>query len=160
MNAFIYLGIAVLFFILLIYIWSTVRDSITSLLQEKRNYYASQEASLLIANQLKTGERPHDMSVRLQSTFDLLDIIDGVVDGYILTKFHSLIMLQQPYDLKMLPDDIKLISKSTMDAIRPDVFENKDMMLTDTYLMHFITSTVTRKLLQSAQAHNIAIREA
>lgn len=134
-------------------------SQISAYLEERARYYSAKQKELLVDVQLKTGERPKDAATRLAVTNEMLNLIDDMIEAEILYKIQSLILISRPYDLKNIPDDIKAIAIAVKDGIKPEVFQTSDFLLTDDYIFDYIVSSVSSKLLQAGQTHNLNMRE-
>ena len=97
----------------------------------------------------------HYMS-RLDYNKELLSFIMTITHLEVENEIKTLLSLNVQYNVVNLDRDVEKVSKKIFSAIKPEIYQSKANMLTDEYLMQFITETASRKFLETIRIINDA----
>ena len=133
---------------------------IIKLLSNIRAYIVNKSNSFYLANQKNTlmGNTTMTLSDRIEMTNGILDLITFMVNNEIVSSFKPYIGLNSSYDMSNMDTDIAAISNNIFNGINKELFKDPNLILTEEYLMSFITKKTINIMLDVAQAHNNNIR--
>lgn len=93
---------------------------------------------------------------KIEVTVALLNIIDILIDAEINRTIETVSMLGNKYELLKYDDDAKRISSSVFNAFdKESTFLSNKLMITDEYIMTYITEEVLTRLLRRAREYNL-----
>ena len=101
-----------------------------------------------------------DMKTRLLSTErldynkELLSFIMTLVNLEIDNEVKTIVSLNASYNIANLDKDIEKVSNKVFNAIKPEVYTSNANMMTDEYLMQFITESTSRYFISTIRAIN------
>lgn len=133
---------------------------IIKLLKDLRLYIVNKSNSFYLANQKNTSIDNSSLTMpeRIELTNSILDLISFMVNNEIVSDFKTYVALNTSYDISKLDDDVTTISQRVFDGINKTLFKDPNLILTETYLMEFITKKTINTLLDVAQTHNSNLR--
>lgn len=146
-NIFIIL-LAILVFILL----ADLIINISNYFKEKRNY------QYMINNKEMDNESKISTVDRLDATFELLNLINTLIDNEISKTLQACIQLRTKYEVTRLDKDVKVIATTVYTSIKPEVYLSKDLIITETFMMQHIMDEVMLRLLKAGQEYNEALK--
>ena len=100
------------------------------------------------------------MPERIELTNSILDLIAFMVNNEIIAYFKTITSLQTSYNIANMDHDIEYIATKVYEGINKELFTNPNLILTDKYLMEYITKKTTSTILEITQIHNDNIRNA
>lgn len=93
---------------------------------------------------------------KIEVTVALLNIINILIDAEINRTIETVSMLGNKYELLKYDDDAKRISSSVFNAFdKESTFLSNKLMITDEYIMTYITEEVLTRLLRRAREYNL-----
>lgn len=104
-------------------------------------------------NRLQSAE----LSNKCEATADILKIIDIVINLEIASVIRTYTELGVRYEVNKSVDDINRISETVYRSIKKEIFINDDSVLTEEYLMTYITNVVTMNFIKYVRDMNLAI---
>lgn len=97
---------------------------------------------------------------KIDITISLLNIINVLIDSEIGRSIETVSMLGKDYELLKYDNDVKRISESVFNAfIKDETFLSNRLVITDEYIMKYISEEVMTRLLRTAQAYNLELRQ-
>lgn len=131
----------------------TLFKSIKKLIINKAN-------SIEIANIKKLDPKNELLSIpeRIALMNDILDLISFMINYEITYHIKNILILNNPYDMSNLDKDVSEISNKVYEGINKDLFKDKNLVMTDAYLLQFITKKTISQMLDIVQVHNNNIR--
>ena len=133
---------------------------IIKLLSNIRMYIVNKSNSFYLAN-LKNQTKDNstlDMPSRIDLTNSILDLITFLINNEIIIQIKPYIVLNNPYEISRLDDDVRVISTNVFKSINPSLFKDTNLVLTDEYLMTYITKKSMGLMIDVVQNHNDTIR--
>lgn len=94
---------------------------------------------------------------KCEATAGIIKIIDIVIDLEIAQVIRTYTSLGTKYEINRIPDDVTIISNNVYKAIKKEIYVNDDSVLTDEYLMSYITNIVTINFIQQVRGMNSVI---
>lgn len=91
---------------------------------------------------------------RVRSTDAILKLIDTIISNEVTGTLKTYMRLSDKYNNINTADDIAQISTRVFGAIKKEIFEDNDTVITDEYLMRYINERTTLTFLISTQALN------
>ncbi len=91
---------------------------------------------------------------RVKSTDAILKLIDTIISNEVTGTLKTYMRLGDKYNNINTADDIAQISTRVFNAIKKEIFEDNDTVITDEYLMRYINERTTLTFLISTQALN------
>jgi len=96
---------------------------------------------------------------KCEATASILKILDIIIDLEIAQVIRTYTSLNTKYEINRIPDDINLISSNVYKAIKKDIYLNDDSVMTEEYLMSYITNIVTMNFIEQVRQMNNIIYE-
>lgn len=125
------------------------------------DYFKAKRTALLASVREKEDpnypERKLDLIDRIEATSTILVLISSLVDNEINHMITTLSRINQKYDAKNMDKDIKNISEAVFNAFKKtnNVVSNQ-FVVTDEFIMKYITEETITKLLVNMQNYNQA----
>jgi len=142
----IFVIITILFIIGIIYLINLIM-TFTSLIDAKK------QDITIKSNRLSSA----DLMSKCTATASILKIIDIIIDLEISQVIRTYTSLNAKYEINRTPDDITIISNNVYKAIKKEIYVNDDSVLTEEYLMTYITNIVTMNFIEKVRAMNSVI---
>lgn len=101
-----------------------------------------------------------DLPQRITTTTSLLSLIDSLITTEIINQEKTVFFSQDTkYDYRKLDIDIAEISQNVFNALSKDVFtkNNREIVITDDYIMTYITKRSIELLLETVTKYNSTI---
>ena len=119
----------------------------------------NEEAKFIEFNRMKEELKPVakelDYLDKIEATVRLINLINVLTDNEINNKFTSLSKINSKYELMKLDDDAALIATNIFNAINSEEnFINGNIMVSNEYIMKYITDEAIIKLLDKASQFN------
>ena len=131
------------------------------LLSNIRSYIVNRVKSIQLENQKASNISVSlSMPERIELTNSILDLIAFMVNNEIIAYFKTITSLQTSYNIANMDHDIEYIATKVYEGINKELFTNPNLILTDKYLMEYITKKTTSTILEITQIHNDNIRNA
>lgn len=145
--------------ILFIFAFCTI-NYIINLLSNIRAYIVNKSNSYYLSNKknVRMDNSTLPMPDRIELTNNVLDLISFMINSEIITEMKPYIALNNSYTIANLDSDVTNISKRVFDGINKNLFVDPDLVLTQEYLISFITKKTLTTLLDVVQQHNANIR--
>ena len=152
--------LTVVMMILTVILFISLIVYIIRLLSNIRAYIVNKSNSFYLSNQKKTNTDTASLNMtdRIDATNAVLDLISFMVTNEIASHFKSYISLKVAYDLSKLDVDASTISTTVFNGINKDLFKDPNLLLTEKYLMEFITKKTITVMIEASQNHNNNIR--
>lgn len=83
------------------------------------------------------------LEARVNSTNAVLNLIDTMVKNEVVSSLKTYARLGESYKTLKTVDDIEAISQKIFNAIKKEIFNENDTVLTDEYLMTYINEQTT-----------------
>jgi ABC-type multidrug transport system fused ATPase/permease subunit len=83
------------------------------------------------------------LEARVNSTNAVLNLIDTMVKNEVVSSLKTYARLGETYKTLKTVDDIEAISQKIFNAIKKEIFNENDTVLTDEYLMTYINEQTT-----------------
>lgn len=99
-----------------------------------------------------------DLAYRLDVTNEMYNFISFLIANEIVRKFESYASLNVPYAVNKFDEDLENICSTVFAILKPEIFEDPDLLITKEALMKFIAKRTTVMLLQTMFSHNMKIR--
>ena len=132
---------------------------IIRLLGNIRTYIVCKTREIYLRNQKSENSVVSlSMSERIELTNSILDLITFMVNNETIAYFKIYTSLQTMYNMSNMDHDIEYIASKVYEGINKDLFTNPNLILTDKYLMEYITKKTTNIIIEIAQVHNNNIR--
>lgn len=126
--------------------------NISLFFKEKRNY------QFMINNKEKDTKSKMTMLERVDTTLEILNLCNTLIDNEITKSLQACVRLKKPYDIKRIDTDVKLIATEVFNSIKPEILISDDIILSEKFLMQHITDETILRLLKSSQEFNSIIR--
>jgi len=94
---------------------------------------------------------------RIGSSISLLRMVDALVEVEVDNIFSVLSTLKQRYNILTIDKDIENIARTVFDVIKEDVYNEKDLIFTDEYLMRYITNRATTLMITTTRDANVQL---
>lgn len=105
--------------------------------------------------ELKPVAKELDYLDKIEATVRLINLINVLTDNEINNKFTSLSKINSKYELMKLDDDAASIATNIFNAINSEEnFINGNIMVSNEYIMKYITDEAIIKLLDKASQFN------
>ena len=134
---------------------------VISLTSNISNYFSRLADYQFMINQkekLSQTQSIEPLSDRTITTTELFNLCNVLVDSEIYKTMQTCMTLHQKYDLIHLDTDIQIIGNKVFKSIKPEVFTNKDLIVTSDALMEYITERTILRLLNIATEYNNSLR--
>jgi hypothetical protein len=95
---------------------------------------------------------------RIELTNSILDLISFMVTNEIVVFFKNYTALNDLYNLSRLDEDVRTLAEKVYDGINKDLFSDPNLILTEKYLLEYITKKTISTMIDVVQNHNDAIR--
>lgn len=107
------------------------------------NKYASQikeitDSSNQIVNNFNDNKPTLEIDQRIKCTRELLTLIDDTVSLELINNKRYEIFLSSNINNRDIDKDIEDIARSVFESLRPEVFSDKNLVMTEEYLMKYI----------------------
>lgn len=105
----------------------------------------------------KTRGIKTDLSHRISTTKELLDLIDTLITTEIISQCKTVFFSKnEKYNYRLLDDDAKVISTNVFKALSSDIFSkyNIEIITKTDYLMSYITKRTLELLLETVTEYN------
>ena len=107
------------------------------------NKYASQikeitDSSNQIINDFNDNKPTLEIDQRIKCTRELLTLIDDTVSLELINNKRYEIFLSSNANNRDIDKDIEDIARSVFESLRPEVFSDKNLVMTEEYLMKYI----------------------
>lgn len=99
-----------------------------------------------------------DLAYRLDVTNEMYNFISFLIANEIVRIFESYASLNLPYVVNKFDKDLENICSTVFEMLKPEIFEDPDLLITKEALMKFIAKRTTVMLLQTMFSHNMKIR--
>lgn len=99
-----------------------------------------------------------DLAYRLDVTNEMYNFISFLIANEIVRIFESYASLNLPYVVNKFDEDLEKICATVFEMLKPEIFEDPDLLITKEALMKFIAKRTTVMLLQTMFSHNMKIR--
>ena len=99
-----------------------------------------------------------DLAYRLDVTNEMYNFISFLIANEIVRIFESYASLNLPYVVNKFDEDLEKICATVFEMLKPEIFEDPDLLITKEALMKFIAKRTTIMLLQTMFSHNMKIR--
>jgi hypothetical protein len=114
-------------------------------------YIDTKRQDITIRNdRLKSAE----LSIKCEATAYILKIIDIVIELEIAQVIRTYKTLNTKYEINRLSDDIKKISKTVYKSVKSEIYSNNDCVLTEDYLISYITNMTTMEFIKQVRDMN------
>lgn len=141
----IYVGILmVLSIILVLYLIGLIRN--ISLVNRKRRLQPVKVSS--------TTEQD-----KLDYSIGVINLINNIIDIEITGFLKSYIVLGTTYNVINLDKDVETVSKTVFESIKSETYMNDTILLSDNYIMSYITKNVSYVLIVKSLSINNKLRE-
>ena len=127
---------------------------VISWISSMTNYFGSKKEKLQ-----KEKEKKIDRNKSIEYSEAILDTISLMARTEILAKIQSLGLINTQYEIKNMDNDIKEISTTIFEGIKPDTYKNNECIFESEYLFRFIYKVVSMTLMDEMTALNSKIRE-
>lgn len=119
----------------------------------------NEEAKFIEFNRMKEELKPVakelDYLDKIEATVRLINLINVLTDNEINNKFTSLSKINSKYELMKLDDDAVVIATNIFNAINSEAnFINGNIVVSNEYIMKYITDEAIIKLLDKASQFN------
>ena len=119
----------------------------------------NEEAKFIEFNRMKEELKPVakelDYLDKIEATVRLINLINVLTDNEINNKFTSLSKINSKYELMKLDDDAVVIATNIFNAINSEEnFINGNIVVSNEYIMKYITDEAIIKLLDKASQFN------
>lgn len=98
------------------------------------------------------------LAYRLDVTNEMYNFISFLIANEIVRIFESYASLNVPYAVNKFDEDLENICSTVFAILKPEIFEDPDLLITKEALMKFIAKRTTVMLLQTMFSHNMKIR--
>ena len=99
-----------------------------------------------------------DLAYRLDVTNEMYNFISFLIANEIVRIFESYASLNLPYVVNKFDEDLEKICATVFEMLKPEIFEDPDLLITKEALMKFIAKRTTIMLLQTMISHNMKVR--
>lgn len=99
-----------------------------------------------------------DLAYRLDVTNEMYNFISFLIANEIVRIFESYASLNLPYVVNKFDEDLEKICAAVFAMLKPEIFEDPDLLITKEALMKFIAKRTTIMLLQTMISHNMKVR--
>lgn len=99
-----------------------------------------------------------DLAYRLGVTNEMYNFITFLIASEIVRIFESYASLSVPYVVNKFDEDLEKVCSIVFSTLKPEIFENPDLLITKEALMKFIAKRTTVMLLQTMISHNLRVR--
>ena len=96
---------------------------------------------------------------KLDYSIGVINLINNIIDIEVNGFLKSNVVLGNPYNIINLDKDVETISTSVFNAIKSDAYVNNTILLSDTYILTYITRNVSYVLIVRALTLNNKVRE-
>jgi hypothetical protein len=110
-----------------------------------------------VDTRIKAMNAGPSMEDRISATNTLLETIDNTIMTQIKGTLKFYVRLARPYPAIKMGDDIERISKIVYDSLVKEVFTNDQFIITEDYIMEYITSETSLLFISVCQELNIEI---
>ena len=129
------------------------------LLSNIRGYILNKSNAIKLENEKSQNTIPSlTITERVEITNSILDLISFMIANEIVVHFKNYAALHLPYDVSNLDNDVKTISEKVYDGINKDIFADPNLILTNKYLLEYITKKTITSMIDVIQTHNDNIR--
>ena len=137
-----------IFIVLSFFIVLNCINTIADYFKEKKNHQF-----MLNQEEYNTNSKL-DLMDRTNLTIKLMELINTLIDNEISKTLQSCIRLGSKYESTRLDKDAELISKAVFESIKSEIFLEKDLILTEEFLMQHIADEVLIRLIKYTQEYN------
>ena len=138
---------------LLIYKLFEILNSINKLIKENIMKYQIRRTDHLDMVTMQLSER-------IELTNSIFNLIDDMIHEEILSFMKTFISLPEKYQILNLDIDVGKISTIIYEAFNKDIFLDPNVLITQEYMMSYITKKTSYELLIAVLAHNENINNA
>ena len=126
------------------------------------DYFREKSLNMKILNLQKKDEfaNPLPLDDRIKTAISLSDLISTMIDYEVVSILQTYAMLNKPYEVSAMDNDIKKISSNVFNAIKPNIYDNHELIWTKEYLMQYISKRSTQVFFVNIVNHNNNIRSA
>ena len=96
---------------------------------------------------------------KLDYSIGVINLINNIIDIEVNGFLKSNVVLGNPYNIINLDKDVETISTSVFNAIKSDAYVNNTILLSDTYILTYITRNVSYVFIVRALTLNNKVRE-
>lgn len=134
---------------------------IIKLLGNIRMFIQNKSDSYVISNRKNTNLDNANLSMpeRIDLTVSILDIITSLINTEITSIFKENFALNNLYNISNLDTDVAKISDKVFKGIRPMIFKDPNLILTEEYLMSYITKKTINTMIEVATTYNDNLRK-
>lgn len=100
----------------------------------------------------------NQFNVRIESTTQLLKLIEYLVEVEITEILKSYARLEEPYPAIKMTEDIELVAQRVYKAFKSTTYSNTNLLLTDDYILGYINLEVTLQFIATTQRLNNALK--
>jgi len=145
---------------IVIFIAIRVAIYVIQLFGDYRSYIVNKSRSLYLSNQKNTNLDNASLSMpdRIEFTNSVLDLISFMVNNEIISYMKPYVALNNTYDISNLDTDVEKVSTIVFNGININLFKDPNLILTEKYLMEYITKKTINVMLDIVQNHNAILR--
>ena len=134
-------------------LWGTV---VSLLNAKKKESLAKEKVELQRAKLLETihAER---MKKRVDATEAFVGMVQSLVQDQVYGRLQLLEVLKQPYPMRELDNDIKVMSDKVFKSISTSAYKAPDNILSEDAIMNYIIDQVTTILTASSSEYNAKV---
>lgn len=100
----------------------------------------------------------NQFNVRIESTTQLLKLIEYLVEVEITEVLKSYARLEEPYPAIKMTEDIELVAQRVYKAFKSTTYNNTNLLLTDDYILGYINLEVSLQFIATTQRLNNALK--
>ena len=113
------------------------------------------ETVRLMENSLNLlNDKPVSLTEKCENSTFIIRLISGLVEDEVSFLFNEYYVLNKKYEMIRLDEDISMIAKKVFESFDPAIFNNKEILLTDAYLMKLISEECYISMMRHAIEHN------
>ena len=134
---------------------------VISLTSNISNYFGRLADYQFMINQkekLSQTQSIEPLSERTVTTTELFNLCNLLIDNEIYKTLKLCMTLHQKYEVVNFDKDVETVSTKVFASIKPEIFSNKDMIITSDALMEYITERTIIRLLNIATEYNNSLR--
>ena len=130
---------------------------IVSLLKAKKKESLAKEKVELQRAKLFETIRAERMKKRVDATEAFVDMVRSLVQDQVYGRLQLLEVLKQPYPIRELDNDIKVMSDKVFKSISTSAYKAPDNILSEDAIMNYIIEQVTTILTASSSEYNAKV---
>lgn len=121
--------------------------------KELRNYQ-------FMINRKEHEDRTEEvLNDRVSSTVEFLDFCNAIIDNEIAKNLSGYSRLNKKYDMTKFDVDYENIATSVYDSIKPEIIENKNLIITSKFIMQHIIDESMIRFMKYTRDYNNAINK-